>query len=104
MCMKTYKVVGISTKNNVTKFRVTNSSVLDRTRILVDDGHVNITLIELDTPLSKLEAIDYFKKLYPAYSSVKIPNASAHSAMKLSKTTGSIESTALKLLDLIGKG
>ena len=55
-----FKVTGISTFNGKTKVRFANDLV-SRVKILVKDGHQDINLVELATPLSKLDCIKYLK-------------------------------------------
>lgn len=55
-----FNVTGISTLNGKTKVRYANDLV-SRVKILVKDGHQDINLIELATPLSKLDCIKHLK-------------------------------------------
>jgi hypothetical protein len=64
-----FKVTGISTLNGVTKVRFANDMV-SRVKILNKDGHKDINLIELTTPLSKADAVKHLKTtdLYAKFS------------------------------------
>ena len=64
-----FKVIGISTLNGVTKVRFANDMV-SRVKILNKDGHKDINLIELTTPLSKPDAVKHLKTtdLYVKFS------------------------------------
>ena len=55
-----FKVIGVSTLNGVTKVRFANDMV-SRVKILNKDGHKDINLIELSTPLSKADAVKHLK-------------------------------------------
>jgi hypothetical protein len=55
-----FNVTGISTLNGKTKVRFANDLV-SRVKILVKDGHTDINLVELDSPLSKLDCVKYLK-------------------------------------------
>ena len=55
-----FKVIGIYTLNGVTKVRFANDMV-SRVKILNKDGHKDINLIELTTPLSKPDAVKHLK-------------------------------------------
>ena len=58
--MSSFKVVGVSTLNGVTKVRFANDFV-SRVKMLIKAGHTDIELIELDQPLSKADAVTYLK-------------------------------------------
>lgn len=58
--MSTFKVVGVSTLDGVTKVRFANDFVT-RVKMLIKAGHTDIELIELDQPLSKGDAVSYLK-------------------------------------------
>lgn len=88
--MSTFNVTGISTLNGKTKVRFANDLV-SRVKILNKEGHTDIELIELATPLSKLDCIKYLKttdsytnfsgaiddaeEKYTALVSVKVPKS-----------------------------
>lgn len=88
--MSTFNVTGISTLNGKTKVRFANDLV-SRVKILNKEGHTDIELIELVTPLSKLDCVKYLKttnlytnfsaaidaaeEKYTALGSVKVPKA-----------------------------
>ena len=55
-----FKIVGISTFKGITKVRFANDMV-SRVKILNKEGHTDINLRELDTPLSKPDAVAYLK-------------------------------------------
>ena len=52
---KLFTVVGTSTLNGETKVRFANDVM--RVKVLAKHGHTDINLIELDTPMTKLEAV-----------------------------------------------
>jgi hypothetical protein len=56
---KLFTVVGTSTLNGETKVRFANDVM--RVKVLAKHGHTDINLIELDTPMSKLEAVKILK-------------------------------------------
>jgi hypothetical protein len=61
MSNKTFKVVGVSTcDNGKTKVRFAND-LASRCKILNRSNHTNIELIELDTEMSKADAVAYLK-------------------------------------------
>ena len=55
-----FNVTGISTLNGKTKVRFANDLV-SRVKILVKEGHANINLIELPSPLTKAECVKHLK-------------------------------------------
>lgn len=61
--MKTFKFAGVSTRQTQTRVRVANS--LARIRVLEQNGHTCVDLVELPTPMTKqqvgfyLRAIDF---------------------------------------------
>jgi hypothetical protein len=57
--IKTFTRAGISTNKGESLFRFTTSAT--REKILVDAGHTDIQFFELDTPLSKPDAIAYLE-------------------------------------------
>ena len=58
--MSTFKVVGVSTLNGVTKVRFANDFV-SRVKMLIKAGHTDIELIELAEPLTKAAAVAHLK-------------------------------------------
>lgn len=56
---KLFTVVGTSTLNGETKVRFANDSM--RVKVLSKHGHTDITLIELDEPMTKLDAVKLIK-------------------------------------------
>jgi hypothetical protein len=56
---KLFTVVGTSTLNGETKVRFANDVM--RVKVLAKHGHSDINLIELDTPMTKLEAVKVLK-------------------------------------------
>jgi hypothetical protein len=56
---KLFTVVGTSTLNGETKVRFANDVM--RVKVLAKHGHTDINLIELDTPMTKLEAVKILK-------------------------------------------
>lgn len=55
-----FKIVGVSTFKGITKVRFANDMV-SRVKILNKEGHTDINLRELDTPMSKPDAVTYLK-------------------------------------------
>src|SRR5210317_1265623 len=55
-----FKIIGVSTFKGVTKVRFANDMV-SRVKILSKEGHTDINLRELDTPMSKPDAVAYLK-------------------------------------------
>ena len=55
-----FKIIGVSTFKGVTKVRFANDMV-SRVKILNKEGHTDINLRELDTPMSKPDAVAYLK-------------------------------------------
>ena len=56
---KLFTVVGTSKLDGVMKVRFANDVM--RVKVLAKHGHTDINLIELDTPMSKLEAVKILK-------------------------------------------
>ena len=56
---KLFTVVGTSTLNGETKVRFANDVM--RVKVLAKHGHTDINLIELDTPMTKIEAVKVLK-------------------------------------------
>lgn len=52
---KMFTVVGTSTLDGVTKVRFANDTL--RTKVLQKHGHTDINLVELDTAMTKLDAV-----------------------------------------------
>lgn len=52
---KLFTVVGTSTLDGVTKVRFANDTL--RTKVLQKHGHTDINLVELDTAMTKLDAV-----------------------------------------------
>ena len=74
---KTFTIVGVSTygtNTKLTKFRVANGDLEARKKVLVRAKHYDIDLVELDTPMTKLEAITAYKATHPTVSDVRMPN------------------------------
>ena len=55
--MKTFTHAGVSRLNGEFKFRVANGS--SRVKVLMQNGHTDIDLVEMIRPLTKEEAADY---------------------------------------------
>ncbi len=58
---KLFKVVGVSTHDGETKVRFANDVM--RVKVLDKNGHTDITLIELDEAMTKLDAVMLIKGL-----------------------------------------
>lgn len=54
-----FKVVGVSTRNGVTKVRFAND--MTRVKILIKTGSTNVNLIELPEAMDKPAAVSYLK-------------------------------------------
>lgn len=92
-----FKVTGISTLNGKTKVRFANDLV-SRVKMLIKDGHDDINLVELESPLSKLDCIRYLKgtELYhtPKFAEAIDTAEEKYTAMgtvRVSKTEISLE-------------
>lgn len=93
----TYNVAGFSTKNGKTSFRVANGSAVARTKVLERDGHSNIDLIDLPSPMSKEDAFAFASKaitvtgdisnVAPKSSTVKVTKTKAEAKAILSGKT-----------------
>lgn len=55
--MKTFTHAGVSRLNGEFKFRVANGS--SRVKVLMQNGHTDIDLVEMIRPMTKEEAVDY---------------------------------------------
>lgn len=77
MAEKLFKVVGISTKQGVIKFRFANGTSAARQKVLERDGHTAIDLMELDEPMDKISARDAYIAKHPEASSIQIPTEKA---------------------------
>lgn len=73
MAEKLFKVVGVSTKEGVIKFRFANGDKASRQKVLERDGHAAINLIELDEAMGKSEARDFYISKHPEAASIQIP-------------------------------
>lgn len=58
---KMFTVVGIATLNGQVKFRVANGTAKARTAVMARAGATNINLIDLETPMNKDAAIEFFQ-------------------------------------------
>jgi hypothetical protein len=74
MVAETFTIVGVSTYGNITKFRVGNGIAAERSKVLTRNGHTKIHLLDLESPMSKLAAINWYKDTYPEYKTLTIPN------------------------------
>ena len=59
--MSTFKFAGVSTLNGKIKTRFANDQM--RVKVLAKNGHEDITMIELPTAMSKLEAAKFIQSL-----------------------------------------
>ena len=59
--MKTFTIAGTSNLNGVTKLRVANGSLKHRVNVLSRDGHTEINLTELPSPMTRDEARQFLK-------------------------------------------
>ena len=76
--MKTYTVVGVSTRNNKTAVRYSNADPAVRGRIMLATGNTRIALYKLPQPMTKAQAHDAFldfdcEGVDPAYRSPDYP-------------------------------
>jgi hypothetical protein len=74
MSAETFTIVGVSTYGNITKFRVGNGVAAERAKVLVRNGHTKINLVDLENPMTKLQAIDWYKEQHPEFKTLTIPN------------------------------
>ena len=100
---KMFTVVGTSTLDGVTKVRFANDTL--RTKVLQKHGHTDINLVELDTAMTKLEAVlaiqrgdefqsavcqsaiaDYLDAHAPKVKAVATPTATKKTATKAKAT------------------
>ncbi len=58
---KLFSVAGTSTLDGETKVRFANDIL--RLKVLAKHGHEDITLVELETPMTKLDAVKFIKGL-----------------------------------------
>lgn len=72
MTDKLFTVAGVSTLNGETKARFANDVM--RVKVLRKNGHENITLVELDREMTKLEAAEFIKTL-PEFQSPEAQEA-----------------------------
>jgi hypothetical protein len=109
---KLFTVVGTSTLDGVTKVRFANDTL--RTKVLQKHGHTNINLVELDTAMTKLDAVqaiqfgdefqsavsqsaiaDYLDAHSPKAKSVATPTATKAKAPAKAKAT-KIDTSAME--------
>ncbi len=57
---KLFSVVGTSTLNGTTSIRVAND--IKRSKVLIRNGHTDVTLITLPTPMTKEDATAFWNK------------------------------------------
>ena len=107
---KLFTVVGTSTLDGVTKVRFANDTL--RTKVLQKHGHTDINLVELDTAMTKLEAVqaiqsgdefasaacqaaiaDYLDANAPKVKAVATPTATKKAAPK-AKATAKVADTS----------
>ena len=74
MASETYTNVGVSTLKGVQKFRVCNGDAADRIKVLTRSGFTDIDLVPLPEPMSKLDAIAWFKAQRPEFAHLAEPN------------------------------
>lgn len=60
MSEKTFTVAGVSTLNGEVSVRFANDT--GRIKVLDKNGHTDILLVELSTPMTKLEAAQYLRE------------------------------------------
>ena len=107
---KMFTVVGTSTLDGVTKVRFANDTL--RTKVLQKHGHTDINLVELDTAMTKLNAVlaiqngdefasancqaaiaDYLDSHSPKVKAVATPTATKKTAPK-AKATAKVADTS----------
>lgn len=108
---KLFTVVGTSTLDGVTKVRFANDTL--RTKVLQKHGHTDINLVELDTAMTKLDAVktiqngdefqdaasqsaiaDYLDSHSPKVKAVATPTATKTKAAPKVKATAKVVDTA----------
>jgi hypothetical protein len=100
MTDKTYTIVGVSTDGKVTKFRVANGDMADRIKVLERNKHTDIKFMQLDTAMSKADAIEAFKAKHPEYANVRMPNdKTGTKTVKVSRKTKAIDPATAVLND-----
>lgn len=98
MTDKTFTIVGVSTQGKITKFRVANGDLAARIKVLERNEHTEINLITLETPMSKMDAINAFKAQHPETTGVRMPNEKPE-ATKSTKTKTVTIKTGGKVVD-----
>jgi len=78
--MSTFKVVGTSKLNGVTKVRFAND--MTRVKVLQKNDHTEIDLVELVEPLSKADAVAYLIKIDFANGRADVAQALAEASDK----------------------
>ena len=78
--MSTFKVVGTSKLNGVTKVRFAND--MTRVKVLQKNDHIEIDLVELVEPLSKADAVAYLIKIDFANGRADVAQALAEASDK----------------------
>ena len=78
--MSTFKVVGTSKLNGVTKVRFAND--MTRVKVLQKNDHIEIDLVELVEPMSKADAVAYLIKIDFANGRADVAQALAEASDK----------------------
>ncbi len=111
---KLFTVVGVSKLDGETKVRFANDTL--RTKVLQKHGHTDIVLVELDAPMTKLEAVkaiqfgeefqgaaaqaaiaDYLDAKTPKVKAVATPTATkAKAPAKAKATAKAVDTSALE--------
>ena len=100
MTDKMFNIVGVSTQGKVTKFRVANGSIVDRTKVLERAGCTDILFMELATPMTKIDAINAFKAAHPQFENVRMPNdTTGTKSVKVARTKGATTDPATAVLN-----
>jgi len=82
---KTFNLVGVSTQGKIIKFRVANGDKDSRIKVLERAGCTDINFIQLETAVTKMEAIEIYKAQFPESAEIRMPN---EKDAKPAKTTG----------------
>lgn len=83
---KTFTIVGISTQGKITKFRVANGDMAARVKVLERNQHTDINMVQLESPMTKAEAIEAYKVINPAAAEIRVPNEKEEKPAKATKT------------------
>jgi hypothetical protein len=85
---KTFTLAGISITGGKVTDRVANGTIAFREKALLRAGHTDVVLIELPKPMTKVDAIAFFKsRALPVAPELFIPDTVAAQATTTAKLT-----------------